>query len=165
MWEKFQYKSKTQDSRANPFWWEATHVRCLQQIICDRISSSKPSTRSRTYFHCLRHWSKLVKIFFASASHSNNNTQQTGERPYKCTECGLTFAQGNALKCHKRIHVGIISLTSNQASHSTQPQQVKTILIYFYLFTYYICQYMPCSREKSHSNANFVSNVSLKTPY
>lgn len=32
---------------------------------------------------------------------------QTGERPFKCSTCDMTFAQGNALKCHKRIHVNI----------------------------------------------------------
>lgn len=75
MREKFHYKTETQDSSAYTFRRETTRMRSLHQIICDRIPSAKPSTRSRM---CVSMSLTPIKItlIYISGFHFKRQQQQ-----------------------------------------------------------------------------------------
>ncbi|KAK1338627.1 hypothetical protein QTO34_019281 [Cnephaeus nilssonii] len=65
--------------------------------------------------------SECGKSFARSISLQGHQRLHTGERPYECHECGKSFTWSSALHCHQRVHTGEEPYKCNECGKLPQP--------------------------------------------
>ena len=95
-----------------------------------------PYRKYRTFNHLAM--SSISRAFSDSTKLSEHLRTHTGERPFQCTQCGLTFSFQSTLSIHRKTHLREENVTEEEAN----------------MRLYYVCEV--CGK-------NFRSNGALKT--
>ncbi|XP_032998079.1 zinc finger protein 420-like [Lacerta agilis] len=105
------------------FMWRSGYARhekvCRQQKKLTRPLQEGPSGQGRSY-PC----PECAKIFDRPSHLIRHQVVHTGEKPYKCADCGVCFTQSSSLDSHrKQIHQGKKLVPLLKKLPSTQPSR------------------------------------------